>query len=119
VADVLAKELWTRMRRVRFLPIDLTYVLRSGMPDVYDKRMAIVFANMLMTRIEEGGSGVMAGYQEGKFLYTDIPGRDLPSKHVDLADYNADRYRPSFEGMTGPYRPQREAVSTRELAFRF
>jgi 6-phosphofructokinase 1 len=111
VAEVLAKELASRVRGVRFLPIDLTYILRSGVPDVLDKRMAIVFSNMIMTRIEAGQPGVLAAYQSGHFVYTDIPGRDLPSRHVDHQTYNAARYRPSFEQMTGPYRSQRPARS--------
>jgi 6-phosphofructokinase 1 len=111
VAEVLAKELTARVRGVRFLPIDLTYILRSGVPDVLDKRMAIVFSNMIMTRIEAGLPGVLAGYLDGQFIYTGIPGRDLPARHVDLQTYNAARYRPSFEQMTGPFRAQRHARS--------
>ena len=41
VAEFLAGELAERLPRVRFLPVDLTYILRSGEPDVYDKHMAI------------------------------------------------------------------------------
>jgi 6-phosphofructokinase 1 len=37
--------------------VDLTYVLRSGEPDVYDKRMAIFFANLTMTLVEQGTQG--------------------------------------------------------------
>src|SRR5579885_1569232 len=44
VAEFLDDELTKRMPNVRFLPIDLTYFLRSGEPEVYDKRMAIFFA---------------------------------------------------------------------------
>src|SRR5205085_11350664 len=39
VAEFLADQLAERLPGVRFLPVDLTYLLRSGEPDVYDKRM--------------------------------------------------------------------------------
>ena len=50
---------------MRFLPIDLTYFLRSGEPDVYDKHMAIFYANLVMSLVEAGIHGVMAGHRDG------------------------------------------------------
>ena len=44
VAEFLADELTQRITDVRFLAIDLTYFLRSGEPEVYDKHMAIYYA---------------------------------------------------------------------------
>jgi 6-phosphofructokinase len=108
VAEFLAGELETRIAGVRFLPVDLTYILRSGEPDVYDKRMAVFYANLVMSLVEGGTHGVMAAYRAGEFIYTDIPGKDIPARRVDPANYNADRYRPSFEHVSGPYRPQSE-----------
>jgi hypothetical protein len=35
-----------------------------------------------------------------------MPGKNYPARRVDPAAYNADRYRPNFERITGPYRPQ-------------
>jgi 6-phosphofructokinase 1 len=106
VAEFLSEELEKRLRGVRFLPIDLTYILRSGEPDVYDRRTAIYFANLVMSLVPQGIHGVMAGHREGQYIYTDIPGKDIPARRVDPADYNSTRYRPSFEHITGPYRPQ-------------
>ena len=106
VAQFLAGELSKRIHKVRFLPIDLTYILRSGEPDVYDKRMAVFYANLVMSLVEEGTHGVMAAHRDGRYIYTDLPGKDLPARRVDPADYNADRYRPNFERISGPYRPQ-------------
>lgn len=106
VAEFLADELSGRLPTVRFLPVDLTYILRSGEPDVYDKRMAIFYANLIMTLVEEGTHGVIAAHRDGEFVYTDIPGKELSARRVDPADYNADRYRPNFERTSGPYRPQ-------------
>ena len=107
VAEFLADELTKRLPDIRFLPIDLTYFLRSGEPDVYDKHMAIFYANLIMSLVESGTYGVMAAHRDGAFISTDIPGKDLPAQRVDPADYHPTRYRPRFEHITGPYQPQR------------
>ena len=106
IAEFLAEELGKKMPGVRFLPVDLTYILRSGEPDVYDKRIAIFYANLVMSLVEQGVHGAMAAYRGGEFVYTDIPGKDLPARRVDPNDYNADRYRPNFEHISGRYIPQ-------------
>ena len=106
VAEFLSEELAKRLTSVRFLPVDLTYILRSGEPNVYDKRMAVFYANLVMSLVEKGTHGVMAAHRDGEYIYTDIPGKDLPARRVDPVDYNADRYRPNFEHITGSYRPQ-------------
>jgi ATP-dependent phosphofructokinase / diphosphate-dependent phosphofructokinase len=109
VAEYLAEQLGARLPGVRFLPIDLTYFLRSGEPEVYDKHMAIYYANLIMGQVEAGRHGVMAAYRDGAFIVTDIPGKNYPACRVDPADYHVTRYRPRFERIAGPYRPQPEA----------
>jgi 6-phosphofructokinase 1 len=106
VAEFLAEQLATRLPGIRFLPIDLTYFLRSGEPDVYDKHMAIYYANLIMSLVEQGTHGVMAAFRNGSFISTDIPGKNLPARRVDPADYHTTRYRPRFEHISGPYMPQ-------------
>lgn len=106
VAEFLADQLGSRLPGVRFLPIDLTYFLRSGEPEVYDKHMAIYYANVVMSLVELGTHGVMAAYRDGAFISTDIPGKNLPARRVDPADYHTTRYRPRFEHISGPYRAQ-------------
>jgi 6-phosphofructokinase len=107
VAEFLAEQLTQRLPGIRFLPIDLTYFLRSGEPDVYDKHMAIFYANLVMSVLESGIHGVMAAHRDGAFNYTDIPGKDLPARRVDPADYHTTRYRARFEHITGYYKPQK------------
>lgn len=106
VAEFLADELAQRIPHVRFLPIDLTYFLRSGEPEVYDKHMAIYYANMVMSAVTGGTYGVMAAYRNGSFIYTDVPGKNWPARRVNLEDYHTTRFRPHFERITGPYQPQ-------------
>lgn len=108
VAEFLAEQLADRLPHVRFLPVDLTYFLRSGEPEVYDKHMAIFYANLIMSQVTAGTHGVMAGFRGGQFIYTDMPGKNYPARRVDPADYNAERYRPNFERINGPYRAQGE-----------
>jgi 6-phosphofructokinase len=108
VAEFLADELTERMPDIRFLPIDLTYFLRSGEPEVYDKHMAIFFANAIMSQVEKGVYGIMAAHRDGAFICTDIPGKNLPARRVDPADYHETRYRPRFERINGLYLPQPE-----------
>lgn len=106
LGEFLAGELANRLPGVRFLPIDLTYILRSGQPDVYDRRMSIFLANMAMTLVEEGRPAAMAAYRDGHFVYTELPGKQHPPRRVDPADYNLARYRPNFEGVRGAFYPQ-------------
>jgi len=106
VAEFLADQLTQRLPGIRFLPIDLTYFLRSGEPDVYDKHMAIYYANLIMSLIESGTQGVMAAYRNGEFVYTDVPGKNLHARRVNPENYHTTRYRPRFEQITGPYKPQ-------------
>ena len=107
VAEFLADQLTQRLPGIRFLPIDLTYFLRSGEPDVYDKHMAIFYANVVMSLAESGTHGVMAAHRDGAFICTDIPSKNLPTRRVDPADYHPTRYRPRFEHITGAYQPQK------------
>lgn len=106
MAEFLGDELSKRMPDVRFLAIDLTYFLRSGEPEVYDKRMAIYYANMAMSAVESGMYGVMAAYRNGSFIYTDVPGKNWPARRVNLDDYHTTSYRPNYEKITGSYLPQ-------------
>jgi 6-phosphofructokinase len=105
VAEYLADQLSSRLPGVRFLPIDLTYFLRSGGPEVYDKHMAIFYANLVFSMIEQKTHGVMAAFRDGAFIATDIPDKTFPPRRVNPEDYHSQRYRPRFEHIDGPYRP--------------
>lgn len=106
IAEFLADQLSSRLPGIRFLPIDLTYFLRSGEPEVYDKHMAIYYANVVMNAVEQGMQDVIAAYRDGAFILTDIPGKNWPARRVDPADYHSTHYRLRFEHITTRYRPQ-------------
>jgi len=86
--------------------MDLTYLLRSGEPVVYDKHMAIYYAHMAMSALTSGLYDVMAAYRAGSFIHTDIPGKQWPARRVNLDDYDAQNYLPQYSRITGPYLPQ-------------
>ena len=50
----LAEQLSTRLPGVRVVPVDLTYFLRSGEPEVDYKHMAIFYTNLIMSMVGEG-----------------------------------------------------------------
>jgi ATP-dependent phosphofructokinase / diphosphate-dependent phosphofructokinase len=106
IAEFLAKELARRMPTVRFLPLDLTYILRAGEAEAYDKRMAAFFANLICSEVEAKRHGVMAAHREGRFILTDIPGKNFPARGVDPNDYHPTLYRPYYERITGAFVPQ-------------
>ena len=109
IAEFLAEELGERLPGVRFLPMDLTYILRAGEPVARDRHMAIFYANLIMSHVEAKLSGVMAAYRDGQFIVTDIPGRNHAPRRVSRGGYHATQYRLCYECISGPYRPQPEA----------
>ena len=106
IAEFLAEELGKRLPGVRFLPMDLTYILRAGEPVARDRHMAIFYANLIMSHVEAKRSGVMAAYRDGQFIVTDIPGKNHPPRRVNRAGYHSTQYRLCYEYISGPYLPQ-------------
>ena len=106
IAEFLAEELGKRLPGVRFLPMDLTYILRAGEPVARDRHMAIFYANLIMSHVEAKRSGVMAAYRDGQFIVTDIPGKNHPPRRVNRAGYHSTQYRLCYEYISGPYQPQ-------------
>ena len=106
VSEFLAEELGKRLPGVRFLPMDLTYILRAGEPVARDRHMAIFYANLIMSHLEAKRSGVMAAYRDGQFIVTDIPGKNHPPRRVNRAGYHSTQYRLCYEYISGPYQPQ-------------
>jgi len=68
--------------------------------------MAIFYANLIMGAIKEGMYGVMAAHRDGKWVYTDLPGKNLPARRVNPDEYHEARYRPRFEQIAGVYQSQ-------------
>jgi len=101
VGESLAAELKIRTG-IDALASELTYDLRSGQPDSIDQMVATTFANVAMDLIVEGKVGRMVAVRDGRYAYTELPPPGLGPRTVDVASmYNAERFRPRYDGKLG------------------
>ena len=101
VGEALAEEL-RRRTGIETLASELTYDLRSGEPDSIDSMVGTTFANVAMDLVEAGVTGRMMAIQDGKYAHTDLPEPGLGPRKVDVpVMYNAERFRPRYEGKLG------------------
>ena len=64
---------------------DLTYDLRSGVPDFVDKLVASTFGTMALEAVLDNQSGLMAALVDGRYAMAAIPDPALGPRHVDVA----------------------------------
>jgi ATP-dependent phosphofructokinase / diphosphate-dependent phosphofructokinase len=101
VAEALAEEIHRRLHEETIVS-DLTYDLRSGVPDFVDKLVANTFGTMALEAVLGNQSGLMSALVDGKYSMAPIPDPGLGPRHVDVATmYNTDRYRPNYANKTG------------------
>jgi ATP-dependent phosphofructokinase / diphosphate-dependent phosphofructokinase len=101
VAEALAEEIQRRVHEETIVS-DLTYDLRSGVPDFVDKLVANTFGTMALEAVLDNKSGLMSALVDGKYAMAPIPDPGLGPRHVDVATmYNTDRYRPNYANKTG------------------
>ena len=101
VAEALADEIHRRTSEETIVS-DLTYDLRSGVPDFVDKLVASTFGTMALEAVLAGRSGLMAALVNGCYTMSPIPDPSLGPRHVDIATmYNTERYRPDYTNKTG------------------
>ena len=101
IGEALAAEVAARTG-VEALAIELTYDLRSGEADALDQIVASTFANVAMDLVVAGRTGRMVAIRDGKYAETELPPPGLGPRRVDLeALYNADRFRPRYDGRLG------------------
>jgi 6-phosphofructokinase 1 len=101
VGESLAYELRARTG-IETLASELTYDLRSGEPDSIDSLVATTFANVAMDLVESGVTGRMVAIQDGKYAHTALPDPALGPRKVDVpVMYNAERFRPRYDGKLG------------------
>ena len=81
---------------------DVTYDLRSGSPDAFDKIVASTFGTLSVDFMARGMSGRMVCLKDGLFSHADLPDPKLGARTVDVAaHYDAARFRPNFSGLMG------------------
>jgi 6-phosphofructokinase 1 len=101
VGEALAAELRARTG-IETLASELTYDLRSGEPDSIDSMVATTFANVAMDLVESGTTGRMVAIQDGKYAHAPLPDPALGPRKVDVpVMYNAERFRPRYDGKLG------------------
>lgn len=101
VGEALAEEIHRRTGE-EVLVSELTYDLRSGDPDAFDRMVAITFANIAVDLISDGVSGRMVAIQDGRYTHTSLPDPRLGARRVDVERlYNAERFRPQYSGRLG------------------
>jgi ATP-dependent phosphofructokinase / diphosphate-dependent phosphofructokinase len=101
VGEALAYELRHRTG-IETLASELTYDLRSGEPDSVDSMVATTFANVAMDLMLGGVTGRMVAIQDGKYAHTVLPDPAHGPRKVDVpVMYNAERFRPRYEGKLG------------------
>jgi ATP-dependent phosphofructokinase / diphosphate-dependent phosphofructokinase len=101
VAEALAEEIHRRVHEETIVS-DLTYDLRSGVPDFVDKLVANTFGTMALEALLDNQSGLMSALVDGKYAMAPIPDPGLGPRHVDIATmYNTERYRPNYANKTG------------------
>ena len=101
VGEALAYELRARTG-IETLASELTYDLRSGEPDSIDSMVATTFANVAMDLVQGNETGKMVAIQDGKYAVTSLPDPALGPRMVDVpVMYNAERFRPRYEGKLG------------------
>jgi 6-phosphofructokinase 1 len=101
VAEALASEIHARTSEETIVS-DLTYDLRSGVPDFVDKLVASTFGTMALEAVLDGQSGLMAALVDGCYAMAQIPDPALGPRHVDVSTmYNTERYRPNYANKTG------------------
>ena len=101
VAEQFSDEIKAR-HKVETVVSDLTYDLRGGEPDFFDKMVATTFATMAVECIADGESGKMMGIQNGEYTVADLPDASRGPRSVKIDTmYNTERYRPKYENKDG------------------
>lgn len=80
----------------------LTYLMRSGVPDALDIMVASNFAQMTLDLIDRGEFGRMVALQDGK--YTHVPANSVAQgvRNVDVDEfYDAENYKPKLRIVEG------------------
>jgi 6-phosphofructokinase len=80
----------------------LSYLMRTGVPDSLDLMVAANFANLAMDLISQQRFGRMVALQEGR--YTHVPANTVSQgiRRVDVEDlYDSENYRPKLHKVEG------------------
>ena len=101
VGQRLASEI-TRLTKLPTRPQDLTYDLRSGAPDPFDRIVATTFGALAVELLAQGVTGRMLAIQNGLYTHAPLPDAARGARTVDVATYyDTARFRPRFSAQLG------------------
>jgi 6-phosphofructokinase len=101
VGQQLASEI-TRLTKLPTRPQDLTYDLRSGEPDPFDRIVASTFGALAVELLASGTTGRMLAIQNGLYAHAPLPDAARGARTVDVAtSYDAARFRPRLSARLG------------------
>ena len=101
VGQQLAQEI-TRITKLPTRPQDLTYDLRSGEPDPFDRIVAASFGALAVELLAQGTTGRMLAIQNGVYTHAPLPDAARGARTVNVeASYDIARFRPRFSGQLG------------------
>lgn len=96
VGEQLAQEI-TRLTKLPTRALDLTYDLRSGDPDPYDRIVAATFGALAVELLAQGTTGRMLAVQNGVYTHAPLPDAARGARTVDVASYyDTATFRPRF-----------------------
>jgi 6-phosphofructokinase 1 len=92
----------TRITGLQTRPQDVTYDLRSGNPDAFDKIIANTFGTLAVELVAQGKTGQMVCLRDGVFSHEALPAMARGARTVDVATfYDIERFRPRFSNRLG------------------
>lgn len=101
--SAMVKELSPRYggrRKIDMISINLSYLVRSGEPDVLDSIVPLVYGNLALDRILEGRFGTMVALSGGRYGSVPLDTVVASKKVVDVGRYyDVERYRPTYAGL--------------------
>lgn len=101
VGQQLAQEI-TRITKLPTRPQDLTYDLRSGEPDPFDRIVAMTFGALSVELLASGTTGRMLAIQNGLYTHAPLPDANRGARTVDVEScYDTARFRPRFSARLG------------------
>jgi 6-phosphofructokinase len=101
IGEQLAQEI-TRLTKLPTRPQDLTYDLRSGDPDPYDRIVATTYGALAVELLAQGTTGRMLGIQNGLYTHSPLPDAKRGARTVDVpVYYDTARFRPRFTAQLG------------------
>jgi 6-phosphofructokinase 1 len=101
VGEALAAAI-TRITGLPTRPQDVTYDLRSGNPDAFDKTVANTFGALAVELIAQGKTGQMVCLQDGVYSHAALPNAAGGARTVDVPTfYDTERFRPRLSSRLG------------------